>query len=105
MFLFSDDDECASVSTNNCDRQYGTCTNTPGGYTCSCNKGFTGNGFVCAGREIKVMIRLWLHKVLACKLHSKTLKIFFKMWIKKRKNEINVDIWFSTCTTYTWHVL
>lgn len=46
----ADVNECASAATHGCDKEYGTCSNTPGGYTCSCNKGFTGTGYVCAGK-------------------------------------------------------
>ena len=47
----SDIDECASATTNNCDSN-ATCTNTPGGFTCMCNQGYTGNGITCEGMYI-----------------------------------------------------
>ena len=40
-------DECTE-ETDNCHSE-ATCTDTEGGYTCSCNSGFTGNGFKCKG--------------------------------------------------------
>ena len=41
-----DIDECAE-GTHGCDRQLARCTNTYGNYTCTCNRGFTGDGFFC----------------------------------------------------------
>jgi hypothetical protein len=40
-----DVDECTD-GTNQCDPN-ATCTNTPGQYTCACNLGFEGDGFLC----------------------------------------------------------
>ncbi|XP_052780549.1 mucin-like protein [Mya arenaria] len=42
-----DNDECATVSTNDCDSSHGTCTNTAGSYSCSCTSGYTGDGYTC----------------------------------------------------------
>ncbi len=44
-FCNQDMDECVSGLVP-CD-EHGTCTNTPGAYTCSCNPGFEGDGFQC----------------------------------------------------------
>lgn len=41
-----DIDECADPALNNCSTN-ATCTNIPGGFTCECNPGFTGNGISC----------------------------------------------------------
>ena len=41
-----DIDECNNGLGNLCDEN-AICTNTDGGYECSCSKGFTGNGFQC----------------------------------------------------------
>ncbi len=38
-------DECAA-GTDNCDAN-AACTNTPGGYDCACNPGYSGDGFSC----------------------------------------------------------
>lgn len=46
-----DIDECADDSTNDCDKEEGQCTDTPGGYTCSCITGYTGDGFTCSGNR------------------------------------------------------
>ncbi|WMV44992.1 hypothetical protein MTR67_038377 [Solanum verrucosum] len=41
LFCMSDIDECADSSSNMCEHN---CINTPGNFTCSCLKGYTGNG-------------------------------------------------------------
>ena len=40
-----DDDEC-DLGTDNCDVN-ATCDNTPGGFTCACNTGYSGDGVTC----------------------------------------------------------
>ena len=47
----SDVDECANSSISNC-HDNATCTNTEGGFTCDCNKGYAGNGTTCFGNII-----------------------------------------------------
>lgn len=37
---FIDVDECADASKNLCDKTNGECTNTDGGYNCSCKAGY-----------------------------------------------------------------
>ena len=44
----SDVNEC-SRGTSQCSSN-ATCTDTIGSYTCSCNAGFSGDGFYCQGR-------------------------------------------------------
>ena len=51
-----DIDECASASTNDCDKVNGVCTNTPGSYECSCKTGWKGNGKVCEGKHLSKFI-------------------------------------------------
>ena len=46
--FLSDDDECASAKTHDCDAN-AKCTNTAGAFTCKCNAGFTGDGKTCKG--------------------------------------------------------
>ncbi|XP_028410393.1 adhesion G protein-coupled receptor E1-like [Dendronephthya gigantea] len=41
----ADENECA-LETHRCD-SHATCSNTIGTYTCTCNRGFNGNGTVC----------------------------------------------------------
>ena len=46
-FTFNADiDEC--LLENEC-ADNATCTNTIGSYMCTCNEGFSGDGFVCEG--------------------------------------------------------
>ena len=44
----SDINECKN-GTHDCDQDNGTCSNTPGSYTCQCRPGYTGNGRNCSG--------------------------------------------------------
>ena len=45
--LLSDINEC-TLGTHTC-HTHATCTNTVGGFNCSCNSGYTGSGQVCSG--------------------------------------------------------
>ena len=51
--LNTDIDECGEGGGNDCSSN-ATCTNTPGGYNCTCLHGYTGNGTTCTG---KVLLR------------------------------------------------
>ena len=58
-----DIDECASDDTNNCSPN-ANCTDTTGSYHCTCNEGFSGDGFTCQGTYWIIfphiaMIELW----------------------------------------------
>ncbi|XP_038074341.1 perlucin-like protein [Patiria miniata] len=44
-----DVDECAN-GLDNCDPN-ASCTNTPGGFTCACNAGYTGDGTTCTADD------------------------------------------------------
>ena len=44
----ADVNECAR-GTDRC-HPHATCHNTQGSYTCSCNAGYTGNGYSCTGK-------------------------------------------------------
>ena len=64
---YTDIDEC-SEETDSCDQYHGMCTNTPGNYTCSCEIGYTGNGFICTGKccyynDMKLVI-CWMLQML-----------------------------------------
>ena len=48
-FLHTDINECLR-GTDQCSKN-ATCSDTIGSYTCSCNTGFSGDGFNCNGRE------------------------------------------------------
>ena len=47
--MFPDINEC-NVETHDCDLN-AECTNIVGGFTCTCNSGFTGNGSICTGKN------------------------------------------------------
>ena len=46
--IHTDIDEC-EVGTDNCNSN-ASCTNIPGGFTCACNQGYSGNGVTCTGK-------------------------------------------------------
>ena len=48
--FFPDIHEC-NENVDDCDAD-ATCTNTLGSYTCSCNIGYSGDGFSCDGNDI-----------------------------------------------------
>ena len=48
-FVFADSDECAANS-HNC-HDDAMCMNTQGGYECTCNAGYRGNGVLCKGKH------------------------------------------------------
>ena len=47
-YFCSDINECASDELNTCDEN-ANCTDTIGGYNCSCKPGYEGDGFNCTG--------------------------------------------------------
>lgn len=63
--FISDIDECAS-NTDNCSAN-ANCTDIDGGFICTCETGFTGNGQTCTGTNIYLAF---------CKLDYKLLKMF-----------------------------
>ena len=46
LILSSDIDEC-DIGTAECST-YATCTNTDGDYNCTCEAGYSGDGFICS---------------------------------------------------------
>ena len=54
----TDEDEC-ELGTALCDKD-ATCENTVGGYNCSCNQGFIGDGFECISKD---SVREYIHSV------------------------------------------
>ena len=53
-----DDDECL-MGTHNCDSS-ATCSNTIGGFSCSCNLGYSGNGLTCSGTFFFLLFLIFL---------------------------------------------
>ena len=52
--LNADIDECGEGGDNDCSSN-ATCTNTPGGYNCTCLHGYTGNGTTCTGKTVPIL--------------------------------------------------
>ena len=62
MYLIvSDIVECAT-GADNCDTN-AVCINTPGGFTCSCNQGYTGEGVTCMGESFSQCFFLGLARI------------------------------------------
>lgn len=55
LYIILDVDEC-ETETDNC-HDSATCTDTDGGFDCSCKLGFTGNGINCSGTGFLFPIR------------------------------------------------
>jgi len=50
--MYTDVDECAE-NNGGCS-QFATCTNLPGTFNCTCDTGYTGDGFNCSGKFIVI---------------------------------------------------
>ena len=50
LILAVDVNECFT-SNGGCSSS-ATCVNSPGSFTCFCNVGFVGNGFICTGKSL-----------------------------------------------------
>ena len=75
-------DEC-ELETHNCHAK-ASCSNTDGSYTCTCDDGYTGDGFTCTGIQIlpvtKDCIRSKSSILTSMKFsHSWTPKVTFHM--------------------------
>ena len=60
--ILPDFDECASPGDNDCSTN-AACTNTPGGFICTCNQGYTGDGVTCMGKYRGKSEMGYLHSV------------------------------------------
>ena len=49
IIFFTDVNECANRTHNNCDEN-AQCTDTPGSFNCTCNPGYEGNGLNCTSK-------------------------------------------------------
>ena len=49
--IFSDIDECEDGLNHRCDPN-SVCSNTIGGYECTCRPGYSGDGIVCKSSQI-----------------------------------------------------
>ena len=51
-YMFTDIDECSSLTTNPC-HVNASCVNTEGSAKCTCNEGYTGDGVNnCDGKDL-----------------------------------------------------
>jgi len=48
----ADVNECTLTPNGGC-HTLATCTNTPGTFSCTCNLGYTGNGYSCTGMYLR----------------------------------------------------
>eukprot|EP00794_Sanderia_malayensis_P007055 gene7055-7847_t len=67
-------DECAT-KTHNCS-QYASCKNKPGSFTCTCNPGYTGDGYYCEGIVLNYDVSP-CHKDAICVNHPPVNQKFF----------------------------
>ena len=56
--FYADIDECAA-GTDNCDDN-ASCSNNAGGFTCTCNAGYTGSGVSCSGNFVNICLFITL---------------------------------------------
>ena len=68
-FILSDVNECTTEDID-CD-QNAYCDNTEGNYTCTCLRGYVGNGITCQGLSLEVFCN----------------SIFIKWFVSKKKTE------------------
>ena len=51
------------------------CSNTEGGFTCSCLEGFLGDGVVCVGESVGIKSLLYFWDIIATKITIKIAEI------------------------------
>merc|ERR1712157_36739 len=55
-----DKNECKKADKNNCSEN-ATCKNTNGGFICTCNAGFKGDGVTCLARVISLVVLVLIY--------------------------------------------
>ena len=64
---------CTNNTGDNCDTN-AFCTNTTGNFTCTCNRGYTGNGVICTGKLFFTSVEAYGAKFKYI-LHSVKIKL------------------------------
>ena len=77
LLILLDIDECA-IGTDMCDMN-ANCTNTDGGYNCTCQSGYSGNGVDCEGMYI-------------CTYMQYVLKVYIAMYVRNCHSTIHVHV-------------
>ena len=119
-FFYSDlgIDEC-SINNGGCSSNAG-CMNLPASFSCTCNLGYTGNGFNCTGNKIHVVLSsvIWYSEqkldILFCVISLKLVGCLIELSAKgknnnslwKQSSQSQREIEFSfVITCYDYHVL
>ena len=64
-YFFQDINECEDPGDNPTCHEHANCTDTEGSYECTCNTGFSGDGFNCSGlNSIHVEIMLLVSLII-----------------------------------------
>ena len=58
MNKISDVDECATNNGGGCS-SLATCHNVPDNYYCTCQTGYTGDGFTCTGNVTQLQLNIY----------------------------------------------
>ena len=74
-----DIDECVT-DTDNCASE-STCSNSPGGFTCLCNTGFTGDGVHCTGTQSCNIFTCFNHSSITCFKHVFQPRVFIVVFV------------------------
>ena len=73
------------------------CTDTEGSFNCTCNEGFEGNGFSCAGTICIIHIHYYVHMYIYVCLHTSEFNMKFTD-IPECEREIDDCDANATCT-------